>query len=322
MTKVSIVIATCGRLEAVRETIHSLFKVLLPEECSVELVLIENGVRSEVDMWLQELPTKPIETRYIFEPAKGKSNALNIAVDQTSSDILVFTDDDVRFPENWLVEMCTPLLRGEGAVVVGGSRLAPHLLRNWMTRQHRSLLASTEYLLDDCPSEFAGVNMACLREVFRKVPQFDCELGGGGLGNAEDCLFAYQLKQAGYAFVSRTKVHLEHHPTESRLLYRSWIQATASHGRSIAYVLHHFYHEKIPFLWARLWWLRLKLHLRLLVNRRRLPDEEGIPPWELSYRIDIAKYEHYGSERNRQRNYEKRGLQKRLGLVVGVSMPS
>ena len=308
--RVSIIIATTGRLPALRETLLSLGAVLIPDDFSVELLLVENGSRQGAEELLRLLPQDRLAVRYFHKPKAGKSRALNLAISQASGEILIFTDDDVRFPSEWIVDMCKPLIRGEGSVVVGGARLAPELEREWMTRYHRGFMASTEYLSDVDPSEFAGINMACLRSVFLKVPEFDCELGGGGLGNAEDSLFGRQLKQAGCPFVSRTNVWVRHHPDPSRLLYGSWVRAASSHGRSEAYLWHHWYHLTIRFARIRLMYFRLKLYFRSLFNRRRSPEDEGIPAWELSYRNSIAGLQYYLYERHRPRNYTRLGLRK------------
>jgi glycosyltransferase involved in cell wall biosynthesis len=305
---VSIIIATSSRHDSLRETLESLCSIQVPEKFSVELLLVENGVQSGIEESLSTLPKHSFSIRYIFLSAAGKSRALNMAVKEAKGDILLFTDDDVRFPLNWLSEMCTPLARGEGSVVVGGCRLAPHLLRDWMKPYHRSFLASTEYLSDGDPSEFAGVNVACLREVFSKVPEFDPELGAAGPPKGEDALFARQLKLAGCVFVSRTNVCVEHHPMESRLSYANWIRAAVSAGRSRAYILYHWDHAKIRFVHVRLIYLAMKLYLRLLLTGKRPLDAEGIPPWELSYRQDITKLQCFIDQRRRQRNYTFHGL--------------
>jgi GT2 family glycosyltransferase len=258
---------------------------------------------------------------------------LNLAAARAQGEFLLFTDDDVRFPADWIAEMCTPLIRGEGVLVVGGARLAPDLQRDWMTKYHRGLLASTEYLSPTDPSEFAGINMACLRRVFLEAAEFDNEMGPGARGKAqvpqgtaasgvdgkinrydviagEDSFFGRRLKKAGYAFVPRTHVLVEHHPDKARLLYKSWIRATLPQGRFQAYVLHHWEHGTIRFVRIRLLYFRLKLFLRLLINPRYMPDDEGMPPWELSYRIEVSRLEHYLRERDRPRNYPRFGLRK------------
>jgi glycosyltransferase involved in cell wall biosynthesis len=310
MPSISIIIATSDRLPALRDTLLSLGMVLVPDDFSVELVLVENGSRQGAEELLRLLPPDRFSVQYLFVPLAGKSRALNVAIPKAKGDLLMFTDDDVRFPSNWIADMCRPLIGGEGAVVVGGARIAPELERPWMTRYHRGFLASTEYLSDTDPSEFAGLNFACLRSVFVKVQGFDSELGGGGLGNAEDCLLARQLKQAGLKFVSRTNVLVEHHPDESRLLYGNWKRTAAANGRSQAYLMHHWYHQNMRWVRLRLLYFRLKLWFRSLFRSSSPLEAEGIPAWELSYRTDIAKFEHYQVERLRPRNYACQGLGK------------
>jgi len=179
-----------------------------------------------------------------------------------------------------------------------------------MTRYHRCFLASTEYLDDEAPSEFAGVNVACHRRVFDRVAGFDPELGGGGLGNCEDVLFARQVKQAGFRFVSRTRLCVEHHPAVERLSYASWRNAAACVGRSQAYVLRHWEHAAGTLAPLRAAYYHAKLAARLALHRRRQPQEEGIPAWELSYRVELAKWSHLVHERRRAPNYAPRGLRR------------
>ena len=282
----------------------------MPPHLTVELLLVENGGKEEARTIVASFRHERIAARYIFVASPGKSNALNHAVRQASGKVILFTDDDIRVPRNWIPAMCEPLLKGEGDVTVGGCRLAPHLERKWLTNAHRGLLASTEYLDVNKPSEFAGVNIACLRTVFDLVPEFDCELGGGGLGNCEDVLFARQLKQAGVTFISRTFIHIEHHPAQARLHYKSWRSAARAYGRSNAYLLYHWYHQFIPFPRLQLFYYQIKLLLRSFINRNPSDADEGMRPWELSYRISISQYRQLIAERTRPHNYEKCGLRK------------
>ena len=333
MSAVSIIIATADRLSDLRETLQSLGAVSIPDDFFVEVVLVGKSSRASTEEMLRTLPPYRFAIRYLHEPEAGKSQALNFAITQAKGDILLFTDDDVRFPTGWIVDMCTPLIRGEGSVVVGGARLAPELQRKWMTRYHRGFLASTEYLSPTDPSEFAGINMACTRAVILKVPEFDSEMGPGGVRHAdipplahqpeagaarnrydviagEDSFFGRRLRQAGCTFVSRTNVWVIHHPDKARLLYKSWVRAALPQGRFESYLLHHWHHETIRFVHIRLLYFRLKLRLRMLLNPRRLPDDEGIFPWELSYRVEISRLQHHLQERHRPRNYARHGLRR------------
>jgi len=54
----------------------------------------------------------------------------------------------------------------------------------------------------------------------------------------------------------------------------------------------------------------MKLWARTLFRRRQKMTSEGIPAWELSYRVEIAKLRQFRHERNRRRNYDLHGLRK------------
>lgn len=309
MSNVDIIIATHARGDSLRATLRSIFAAQIPADVSVKIIIIENGSKSDLTDLYPDAESQGFSLNYSHTSRANKSAAMNAGIAYATGDILLFTDDDVRVPRNWLVEMCLPIIRGEGTVVVGGSRLAPNLCRSWMTRYHRAFLASTEHLANN-PSEFAGVNVAIARSAWERVGAFDEELGGGGLGNGEDTLLARQLRQLGEKFVARCDVIVEHHPELSRLNYGSWIKAARAQGQSLAYLDHHWYHRRTPFRSAQLVYLKSKLFLRLLCTARRGLDAEGVPPWELSYRVDIARLERESIEHKRFHNYDRLGFKK------------
>jgi GT2 family glycosyltransferase len=112
--------------------------------------------------------------------------------------VLLFTDDDVHPPIDWIEYMIAPILNEEADAVAGGIRIAPALKRPWLLPEHEMWLASTEY--SGCPDwhPLIGANMAVHRRVFSKVGGFDPEIGPGALGHAEDTLFSLQMRRAGF----------------------------------------------------------------------------------------------------------------------------
>ncbi|MDQ8204991.1 glycosyltransferase family 2 protein [Pelagicoccus sp. SDUM812003] len=304
-----VIIASYNRPDLLKQTLESLESVSPVQNLDTSILIIENGT-SAPTLNLDSDRIGPFKVQYLHTPIQGKSAALNLAVKETKADILAFTDDDVRFPRDWLFEITEPIISNEADVTVGGCRISEELNRKWMTRYHRPFLASTEYLDDTDPSEFAGVNYACHRRVFEKVPEFDTELGGGGLGNCEDSIFAKQLKQAGFRFASKTKNFVIHHPDSSRLKYQSWLKASAAKGKSEAYVLHHWEHRSIAFPLLKLAWLKTKLSTRSLLSSKQPRIEEGIKAWEMSYRVDIAIISHYLKIHKEPYKYDLLGLKK------------
>ena len=312
MPTISIIIATSSRPAPLAETLQSLAGIRIPAAWSVELLLVENVARSGAEDLLRAFPLERFTTaRYFFEPQKGKSHALNLALGQAKGDILLFTDDDVRFPADWLENMTEPIVAGRAKAVAGGVRLAPHLLRPWMTRRHRAWLASTaDYVSADDPSEMCGANMAVSRRVFDLIGGFDPELGPGITGGGEESLLSWQLKQAGLKIESALAVEVEHHPNPDRLQYKNWIKAATGKGEADAYQVHHWFHRSITWAGARKLFVDTKLFLRRLFTPRPAPEDEGIALWELSYIEERSNYERYLRERHRPRNYALQGLRK------------
>ena len=249
--------------------------------------------------------------RYVHEPVRGQCHARNTGIAAAQGEVILFTDDDVRFPENWIAGMCEPILSGKADAVAGGVRFAPHLLRDWMTLEHRSSLASTERLNADAPEDMVGANMAFARRVLDKVPEFDVNLGPGALGFGDDSLFSFQLKEAGYTLVGALDVAVEHHFDPSRLTRQSHLQSAEKFGRTHAYLAYHWQHENASHLRLYL----AKRSLRLMYWRFRLKNEiaatEGMPLWEKNILMDIYFYRQYLQEQAKSRLYDRKGLVKR-----------
>lgn len=313
MTRISIILATSARPQAFKETLRSLGGVRVPEKWPVEIIVVENVTKTGVEEMVHALiPDGRFNSvRYLFEPRRGKSRALNTALAQATGDILLFSDDDVRFPHDWIEKMCAPISEGRADAVAGGVTLAPHLIRTWMTRTHRAWLASTaDYLDNASPSEMCGANMAMRHEALEKTGGFDPELGPGVTGGGEESLLSWQIQRAGYKVQGNLAIAVEHHPAADRLQYASWIRAAENKGAAQAYHLHHWFHRRIRFPHIKRFWVLTKLVLRRLISARRQPGDEGISPWELSYVADCAMYERYQRERLRARHYSPTEIRK------------
>ena len=110
-----------------------------------------------------------VPVRYRFGASGGQAAARNVGLAASTGRAILFTDDDVRVPSGYLLGMAEPILAGQADVICGGVRLAPHLLRSWMTPMHRSWLASTESVR---PAEggVVGANFAFGRHVLGPRP--------------------------------------------------------------------------------------------------------------------------------------------------------
>ena len=312
---VSIIICTRDRAADLRQTLASLAGVCVPA-MPVELIVADNGSRDETAQVAGECRLPDIAVRHLLVPTPGKGHAYNAALEAARNDVLLFTDDDVRLPADWIARMSAPILAGEADALAGGVRLAPHLERPWMTPLHRGWLASSEEIdltKTAHTSHLVGANMAFERRVLEKVPAFDTELGPGALGFADETLFSWQLHEAGYKFQSAQDVVVEHWLDPSRLLRANFQQSAAKNGSCLAYLSYHWLHTPLALVRLRMAKHLLQWAAWQLAEgaRRAVTVPEGIPVREMQVRVGVSFRRQYGIERRRPRIYDKRGLVKK-----------
>ena len=225
----------------------------------------------------------------------------------------MFSDDDMRFPPNWIDGMCAPIFAGEADAVAGGVRIATHLERPWMEDTHRLFVGGqTDTLTDEC-FDLQGSSMAIARDVLDKVPGFDVELGPGspvGLGLGEDTLFSFQVVKAGFRVKLRKDVCVEHHFDPTRLSRETFLQRAGHSGRALAYLSYHWEHAHIkwPLLRFVKAWARLRIYQWF--TRLKFRAAEGVELSEYDRLSGFNFYKQYLRERGRPRKYERHGLVK------------
>jgi len=306
--RVSIIITTRDRSQHLRQTLCSLGQMRAPRDLPVELLVVDNGSTDDTYEVVKQTRLPDLQARYLYEPRKGQSNARNSGMSNTTGEVILFTDDDVRVPEDWIHSMCGPILRGETDAVAGGIRIAPHLMRGWMEGVHQGWLARSNDDYQPAQTEMTGANMAFSRKVLAKVPAFDPELGPGALGFCDDTLFSLQLNQAGFSIARREEVDVEHWFEEMRLKYVSWLEAARKRGRTKAYLVHHWYHASSGPLLPRLLLARLRLLKWRATHKGGSVDGEGCAGEEMWLERSVAFWKQYRIERRRPRAYAPRGM--------------
>ena len=240
---VSIIICTRDRAESLRQTLESLSKCQVPADLMAELVVVDNGSTDHTQAIVEASVFDGSPVRRVSEQAPGLSRARNAGLRATSSDVILFTDDDVRVPDGWISGMCRPILAGEADAVAGGVHFPADYeprLSEEPFRSRRSWLASTENIDPHEPDSFVGANMAFSRQVVEALGEFDPQLGAGALGFCEESLFAYRLIDAGWRIKTALNVSVEHHFDLSRLTRKTLLSMAARMGRSAAYVDYHW----------------------------------------------------------------------------------
>ncbi len=324
---VSILICTHNRREALRQTLATVAGLAIPEALTPELIVVDNGSTDGTSDMVRTFRPPNMPVRLVQEPRPGAGHARNAALRAARGEILLFADDDVRLPANWLAVLCAPILADTADVVGGRVVLPPSLLRPWMTAFHRKALAATEGIDPDDPVDLISASMALSRRVLEKVPAFDPELGPGTATNAlEDTLFTRQARAAGFRITTAFDAPVEHHFSEHRLTRRAFLRAAQARGRSLSYIHYHWYHRPAsdwthrtaPWqVWRTPHVLLGLRYLRLWGWRLRHPRswlrQEGITKTEFYHVISIYRMKQFMRDRRRPPHYARQGLVKRSG---------
>lgn len=300
---ISILICTRNGAGTLPDTLASLAATTVPPHASLELVVVDNGSTDETARIVRETQM-PFPVRYVFEERPGLSNARNTGLSAARHEILLWTDDDVLVPHDWIGPMTTPIADGAADVVAGGVRLAPHLQRPWMEPWQAALFASTTRLEGETLTDAVGANMAFGRHVLDDVHEFDPELK-----YSEESHFVERLFHLGYRIAPAFDVEVEHHFAPSRLTHASLASAMQRLGRTQAYLHYHWRHRDGVFrqsplrTWLRIALLRTKYALKARTARQIAPNDEGMAAWESYYIREIAYLRQSLIEGQRPRRY-------------------
>ena len=312
----SIILCTFERTSDLLATLESIRRAQLPIELSGELIVVDSSRTGDTRRALREEFTAIVglPLRVVHEPRRGKAHALNTGIAAARGEILLFTDDDIRVPADWIEAMIRPIQTGAADAVSGGVHLAPALHRPWMEALHRSWMADTHLLDPQAPDVLVGANMAFARHVLARVPIFDPELGAGtDLGGCDESLFSMQLRAAGFRIAGAFHASVEHHFDPARLERKNFRERARIEGRSAAYIAYHWRHERVPGLYRGILLSGFKLLVRRWLLRSPWDSPEGAPLWEVAYLIRLHYLRQYLRERRRPRKYAKHGLVKLAG---------
>jgi len=313
-TTVSIILCSYNRAEHLDNTLQSLRQVKVPDDWTAELILVDNASTDATPEVMRAFTHPQMTVRVVREEKQGLSNARNRGVAESRGKVLLFTDDDVRFPDRWIERMCVPILRGKADAVAGGVELADSLQANWMTSHHRALFASTERISRSKPDQIVGANMAIGHHVFEHIPQFDPELGAGQLGFGEETLFSWQMREVDYHIVSEFDTVVTHHPDSSRLSRESFCDMAKKSGRSEAYINYHWRHQthwSLIGLLGGLTYFGIKLLSWRLRHWNSLQQGNLRSMEEFDLVRRFYRIRQHLVERRREPNYDRAGVSRR-----------
>lgn len=204
----TLAICTYNRAGLLGKALQSL-AVCTPPKGEWEVLLIDNNssdhTRAIAESFIGRLPL-----RYVFEPEQGLSAARNRALRECRGDVLLFTDDDLRFDPDWLACYEKAFMDQPGAGWFGG-RIRPlweHTKPRWLRDENMPLISGLlvhydlggqdrAYTNVD-PTPF-GASFALRRNTFEQIGQFRNDLGvrGDVPGRGEEADYFERIRRAG-----------------------------------------------------------------------------------------------------------------------------
>ncbi len=234
MIRISLVIATYNRAEALIGALRSVVQQTLPPT-EWECVVVDNRSTDDTAARFADFAARysDRQLRMVREERQGLSHARNCGIEASRGELIAIIDDDERINPDFLAAYVELFDQYPEAMSAGGRVIAayeevprPH----WMSRFTEEPIANPmDY--GDQVREFpvgripAGGNMAFRREVFVRFGLFNPELGRVGdrlIGGEESDLFE-RLARAGAKCYYAPKAVMWH-LIPARKLTREYLQ--------------------------------------------------------------------------------------------------
>lgn len=221
--KISVIICTRNRAEALNECLSSLTQII---DDNVEIIVVDNASDSEAT---KNVVQKFFNVKYIFEERAGLDIARNTGALHASYNIIAYTDDDVKIPANWISNIRTcfanPLTMAvTGIVLPFELQTSSQYIfeKDWgfnkgyvpVTFDHGYFLKHKDYGVPVWDIG-AGANMAFRREVFNLAGLFDERLDVGAAGCSGDSEIWYRILAEGWNCVYFPHLYVHHQHRKS-----------------------------------------------------------------------------------------------------------
>jgi glycosyltransferase involved in cell wall biosynthesis len=230
--RLSVVIPTYNRRDSLQKTLEGLARQTYPS-AAFEAVVVSDGSTDGTDAFLAEYArTAPFTLRPITQPNGGPARARNHGVEEAHGRIIVFLDDDVEPPPDFLALHAAHHVAQDKEVVIAPMLPDPALQWRepcWIAWEHAMLEKQyTAWRTGEwkgCgPNHFYSGNASLRREHLQAVGGFDEHFP-----RQEDVELAFRLlRQCEVHFVFDAAAHSIHRPQRR---FSSWLAVPYAYGQ-------------------------------------------------------------------------------------------
>ena len=251
---ISVVLCTRNRAASLRETLASVSRLTVPPGKAVEMFVVDNGSTDGSADVIREFRWPGVAVRRLHVAEPGVARSQNTAIGQAGGRVLLFLDDDVRPPHDWLARLSEPILSGQADAVGGGIVIPEEVKPPWTRSEHEEWLASTAHWEATREPVLVCANMAIGRHMFQAIGGFDEDLAW-----APDTMVSHRLLAAGFTLVLRHDIVMEHWLEAARFTREGLERQAGRRAELQAYLVHHWEGRWIRL--PRLRWVVAKLRL-------------------------------------------------------------
>jgi len=285
--KLTIVICTHNRANLLIKTIKSINEALIPNNCTIKILVIANACTDNTIIQLNSYQSKQnkilLPLTVIEEPRPGKSFALNHAIDIIDIGFIGFIDDDQRVDINYLVATLEAINQSPEISFFCGP-----IYPDWTGKEPEWVHTQGKYKIypEPIPSFNLGSKVIKLtkdmmlpgggtliikREVFTKISSFSTKLGpkGHNLVGGEDSDFVLRALASGETIQYIPSIIQYHYVAPSRLKLSNLLLTSFQRTRSFTLVTHPLSLFPPLYMWRKLFTYIFFLLITFKMTKKR-----------------------------------------------------
>jgi len=186
-TTYSLIICTYNQCASLQLVLECVSRQIVTDASLFEVIVVDNNSSDATRQVCETAQNDlPFAFRYIFENRQGLSVARNRGAREARGDILIYTDDDAKLPDNWLAQFVESYPRHDadcvfGKILIDWEKGKP----DWYSDAYKYMFSALDYgetlmRVKSPYHDFYGKNFSLKKQLLLEVGGFDENLGRKG----------------------------------------------------------------------------------------------------------------------------------------------